>query len=119
MLSAHKAGEGPLLVAGSHDIHNSVVNDTIVRENCFLHVRGNLLGNLTSERGAKVIIEGAVAGKRVSGGGRHVVNHRAACVRSHGPREAEACGVLIVNLTAIASDWENLAKRTDAECAAV
>ena len=36
-----------------------------------------------------------------------------------GPAEAEACGVLIINLTAIASNWSNLAKRTGAECAAV
>ena len=34
-----------------------------------------------------------------------------------GPAEAEACGVLIINLTAIASNWSNLAKRI--ECAAV
>jgi alanine racemase len=119
MLSTQKAGEGPLLVAGSSDIHSSVVNDTIVRENCFLHVRGNLLGNLTIEPGAKVIIEGSVAGKIINGGGRLVVNHKAACVTTDGPAEAEACGVLIVNLTAIGSNWHNLAKRTEAECSAV
>ena len=53
MLSGHETGEGPFLVGGSSDIHSSVVNDTIVRENCFLHVRGNLLGNLTIEPGAR------------------------------------------------------------------
>src|SRR5215467_6568123 len=119
MLSAQKAGEEPLLVAGSFDIHSSVVNDTIVRENCFLHVRGNLLGNLTIERGAKVIVEGSVAGKIINGGGRLVVNHKPACVTTDGPAEAEACGVLLINLTAIASNWDNLAKRSEAECAAV
>ena len=111
MLSAQKAGEEPLLVAGSFDIHSSVVNDTIVRENCFLHVRGNLLGNLTIEPGAKVIVEGSVAGKIINGGGRLVVNHKAACVTTDGPAEAEACGVLTINVTAIASNWDNLAKR--------
>jgi hypothetical protein len=45
MLSAQKAEEGLLLVTGSSDINSSVVNDT----NHFLHVRGNLLGNLTIE----------------------------------------------------------------------
>jgi len=119
MLSAEKAEEEPLLVAGSFDIHSSVVNDTIVRENCFLHVRGNLLGNLTIEPGAKVIVEGSVAGKIINGGGRLVVNHKAACVTTDGPAEAEACGVLTINLTAIASNWDNLAKRSQGECAAV
>jgi len=119
MLSAQKAGEEPLLVAGSFDIHSSVVNDTIVRENCFLHVRGNLLGNLTIEPGAKVIVEGSVTGKIINGGGRLVVNHKVACVTTDGPAEAEACGVLMISLTAVASNWDNLAKRTQAECAAV
>jgi alanine racemase len=119
MLSAHKAGEEPLLVAGSSDIHSSIANDTIVRKNCFLHVRGNLLGNLTIEPGAKVIVDGTVAGKIINGGGGLVVNHKAACVTTDGPAEAEACGVLMINLTAIASNWDNLAKRTEAECAAV
>src|SRR5262249_4710336 len=114
-----KVGEEPLVVAGSFDIHSSVVNDTIVRENCFLHVRGNLLGNLTIEPGAKVIVEGSVAGKIVNGGGRLVVNHKAACVTTDGPAEAGACGVLMINLTAVASNWVTLAKRTQAECAAV
>ena len=119
MLSTQKAGEGPLLVAGSSDIHSSVVNDTIVRENCFLHVRGNLLGNLTIEPGAKVIVEGSVAGKIINGGGRLVVNHKAACVTTDGPAEAEACGVLMIDLMGISSNWNKLAKRAEAECAAV
>jgi hypothetical protein len=53
MLSGHEAGEGLFLVGGSSDIHSSVVNETIVRENCFLHIRGNLLDNLTIEPGAR------------------------------------------------------------------
>ena len=119
MFSEQKAEEGLLLVTGSSDINSSVVNDTIVQKNCLLHVRGNLLGNLTIEPGAKVIVEGSVAGKITNRGGRLVVNHKAACVMTDGPAEAEACGVLMINLTAIASNWGNLAKRTEAECAAV
>jgi hypothetical protein len=65
MLSAQKAEEGLLLVTGSSDINSSVVNDT----NRFLHVRGNLLGHLTIELGAKVIVEGSVAGKIINRGG--------------------------------------------------
>ena len=119
MFSEQKAEEGLLLVTGSSDIKSSVVNDTIVQKNCLLHVRGNLLGNLTIEPGAKVIVEGSVAGKITNRGGRLVVNHKAACAMTDGPAEAEACGVLMINLTAIASNWGNLAKRTEAECAAV
>jgi alanine racemase len=42
-----------------------------------------------------------------------------ACVTVDGPAEAEACGVLKINLTAIASNWEWLNKYTEAECASV
>jgi alanine racemase len=119
MLSGQKAEEGLLLITGSSDINSSVVNDTIVQKNCLLHVRGNLLGNLTIEPGAKVIVDGSVSGKIINRGGRLAVNHKAACVMTDGPAEAEACGVLLINLTAIASNWGNVAKRTEAECAAV
>jgi len=121
MLSAQKAEEGPLLVSASSDIHGSVLNDTIVQKNCFLHVRGNLLGSLTIEPGANVVVEGSVEGKIINRGGRLVVNNKglAACVTLDGPAEAEACGVLKINLTAIAFNWEALAKRTEAECAGV
>jgi hypothetical protein len=64
MLSAQKAEESLLLVTGSSDINSSVVNDT----NRFLHVRGNLLGHLIIELGAKVIVEGSVAGKIINRG---------------------------------------------------
>ena len=66
MLSTQEAEAG--LVTGSSDINSSVVNDTIVQKNCRLHVRGHLLGNLTIEPGAKVIIEGSVAGKIINRG---------------------------------------------------
>ncbi len=121
MLSAQKAEEGLLLISTSSDIHGSVVNDTIVQKNCTLHVRGNLLGSLTIESGAKVVVEGSVDGKIINKGGRLVVNNKglAACVTLDGPPEAEACGILKFNLTALAANWEMLGKRTEAECAAV
>jgi alanine racemase len=98
-----------------------VQSDTVVQRNCTLHVRGNLLGDLTIEPGAKVVVEGSVDGKIVNRGGRLVVNNKglAACVMLDGPPEAEACGVLKVNLTALAANYETLTKRTEAECASV
>ena len=109
------------MISSPSDIHGSVVNDTIVQKNCTLHVRGNLLGSLTIESGANVVVEGSVDGKIINKGGRLVVNNKglAAYVTLEGPPEAEACGILKFNLTALATNWEMLAKRTDAECAAV
>jgi len=121
MLSAQKAEEGPLLVSTSSDIHGSVLNDTVVQKNCTLHVRGNVLGSLTIEPGAKVVVEGSVDGKIVNRGGRLVVNNKglAACVTLEGPPETEACGILKINLTALAANYETLIKRAEAECAGV
>ena len=118
-LSTQKAVEG--LLASSSDINGSVLDDTVVQKNCSLHIRGNLLGNLTIESGAKVVVEGSVGGKIVNKGGRLVVNNKAhaACVTTDGPAEAEACGVLKIDLTAIVSNWEKLARYAAAECAAV
>jgi hypothetical protein len=100
----------PLLVSSSSDINGSVLNNTIVQENCSLHVRGNLLGSLTIEPGATVVVEGSVDGKIINRGGSLVVNNKglAACITFDGPAEAEACGILKINLTAIASkpQWE-------------
>lgn len=120
-LSAQKAVEGLLLVSSALDINGSILNDTIVQKNCSLHIRGDLQGSLTIEPGAQVTVEGSVDGKIVNKGGRLVVNNRAltACVILDGPPEAEAGGVLKINLTAIASNWDQLAKHTQAECAAV
>src|ERR1700719_3884488 len=117
MLSVPKAEEGLLLVSSASDIHGSVVNDTIVQKNCTLHVRGNVLGSLTIEPGAKVVVEGSVDGKIVNKGGRLVVNNKglAACVMLEGPPESEACGILKFSLTALAANWEMLAKRSEAE----
>jgi alanine racemase len=121
MLSAQEAVDGLFLVKNSSDIPGTVVNDTIVQRNCSLHVRGNIRGSLTIEQGAKVVVEGSVEGKIINKGGRLVVNNKglAGCVTVEGPPEAEAGGVLKINLTAIAFNWEALARRTDAECAAV
>jgi alanine racemase len=121
MLSVQKADVGPLLVSSRSDIHGSLLNDTVVERNCTLHVRGNVLGSLTIERGASVVVEGSVDGKIVNRGGTLVVNNKglAACVTLAGPPEAEASAILKINLTALAANWEALAKRTDAECAAV
>jgi alanine racemase len=118
-LSAQKAVEG--LLASSSDINGSVLDDTVVQKNCSLHIRGNLLGNLTIEPGAKVVVEGSVDGKIVNRGGTLVVNNKAhaACVTTDGPAEAEACGVLKIDLTAVVSNWEKLAKCAATECAAV
>jgi alanine racemase len=120
-LSGQEALEGFLFVAGSSDINGSVVDDTVVQKNCSLHIRGNLLANLTIEPGAKVVVEGSVDGKIINRGGRLVVNNKphAACVTTDGPTEAEACGVLKIDLTAVVSNWEKLAKCGTAECAAV
>src|SRR5262249_10257023 len=108
------------LLAGS-DIIGSVLDDTIVQENCSLHIRGNLLGNLTIESGAKVVVEGSVEGKIVNRGGRLVVNNKAhaSCVTTDGPAKEEACGILKIDLTAIVSNWEKMARRAATECAAV
>jgi alanine racemase len=121
MFAVQSAQSGPLLVSGPSDIHGSVVNDTIVERNCSLHVRGNLVGSLTIERGASVVVEGSIEGKIINRGGTLIVNNKglAACVTVDGPPEALACGVLSVNLTALAENWDILVKRADAECAAV
>ncbi len=121
MLSAQKIAEGPLRVDGSSYINGSVLNDAIVHANSYLHIRGNLKGNLTIERGAKVVVDGSVGGKVTNRGGSLVVHNRgiAEFLRVEGPPEAETGGVLKVNLTAIALNWDALAKRVEGECAAV
>jgi alanine racemase len=112
---------GPLLIGSSSEVHGSVLADTIVQRNCTLHVRGNLLGSLTIEPGASVVVDGSVDGRIINKGGRLQVHNKglAACVTVEGPPEAEAGGVLKINLTNLAANYERLAKRTEAECAAV
>jgi alanine racemase len=119
-LSEQKAAEGLCIVARSSDINGTVSADTVVQKNCSLHIRGNLLANLTIESGAKVVVEGSVEGKIVNKGGRLLVNNKAhaSCITTNGPAEAEARGILKIDLTAIVSNWEMLAKFCTVECAA-
>jgi alanine racemase len=115
------AEAAPLLITSSSEIHGSVRSDTIVQRNCTLHVRGNLLGSLTIEPGSSVIVDGSVDGRIINKGGRLLVHNKglAACVTVEGPPEAETGGILKFNLTNLAANYERLAKRTEAECAAV
>jgi hypothetical protein len=111
----------PILISSSSEVLGSVLSDTIVQRNCTLHVRGNLLGRLIIEPGASVVVDGSVDGRIINKGGRLQVHNKglAACVTVEGPPEAEAGGVLKINLTNLAANYEKLAKRTEAECAAV
>ena len=121
MVSTAKAANAPLLVTGHLDINGSVPNDAIVQGEGSLHVRGNIVGGLTIEKGANVVVEGHVDGKIINRGGRLVVNNNtlAGLVRVDGPPEDEAGGILRINLLAVALNWSALARRTQAECAAV
>jgi alanine racemase len=114
-------GLGPLLISSSSEVHGSVASDTIVQKNCTFHVRGNILGNLTIEPGASVVVEGSVDGRITNKGGRLLVHNKglAACVTLDGPAEAEACGILKINLTNLVENFARLGKGTEAECAAV
>jgi alanine racemase len=112
---------GLLVVNCATVISGSVPTDTIVQKHCSLHVRGNLSGNLTIEEGANVLVDGSVEGRIVNRGGRLVVHHKGLteCVIIDGPSADEADAVLKINLSAVAFNWATLAKRTDAECAAI
>jgi len=111
----------PLLISSSSEVHGSIASDTIVQRNCTLHVRGNLLGGLIIEPGANVVVDGSVDGRIVNKGGRLHVHNKglAAFVALAGPPEAEACGVLKINLSNLAANYECLTEQTGAECAAV
>jgi alanine racemase len=108
-------------VNGVKEIIGSVRRDTIVQRNSSLYVRGNLKGNLTIESGAEVVIDGSIDGKVTNKGGKLEVRNRgiAEFVMAEGPPEAEAAGVLKIDLSAIAFNWSALQKRTLAECSAV
>jgi alanine racemase len=112
---------GPLLVGGSSDICGSVLNDIVVEMNCALHVCGNVKGSLTIERGANVVVEGSVDGRVVNRGGRLSIHNRgiAKFANTGGPAKAEVDSVLKINLWAIATNWEALAKGSAVESAAV
>jgi len=111
----------PLVISSSTETNGSLFTDAVVEKNCSLHVRGSVSGSLTIELGADVLVDGSVHGKIVNRGGRLVVNHKGltTCIAREGPPESEAGAALKINLTAIGFNWGRLAKRTDAECAAV
>src|SRR5580704_7053901 len=117
----HVAVEGALVVNCATVVSGSLPTDTIVQKHCSLHVRGNLIGSLTIEEGANVLVDGSIAGKIVNRGGRLVVHHKGLTegVVMDGPSADEADAVLKINLTAVAFNWATLAKNTDADCAAV
>jgi len=117
----HVDVEGALVVNCATVVSGSVPTDTIVQKHCSLHVRGNLIGSLTIEEGANVLVDGSIEGKIVNRGGRLIVHHKGLteCVVMDGPSADEADAVLKINLTAIAFNWTTLAKKTDADCAAV
>jgi hypothetical protein len=98
------AEAAPLLISSSSEVHGSIASDTIVQRNCTLHVRGNLLGSLTIEPGASVIVDGSVDGRITNKGGRLLVHNKgiAACVTLEGPPDAEAGGILKINLANLA-----------------
>src|SRR5579862_356041 len=111
----------PLVISCSTETDGSLFTDAVVQKNCSLHVRGSVCGSLTIESGADVVVDGSVSGKITNRGGRLVVNHKrlTACVARDGPPESEVGATLTINLTALAYNWERLAKSTNAECAAV
>jgi alanine racemase len=117
----HGDVEGALVVNCATVVSGSVPTDTIVQKHCSLHVRGNLIGSLTIEEGANVLVDGAIEGKIVNRGGRLVVHHKGLteCVVMDGPSAEEADATLKINLTALAFNFATLAKTTDADCAAV
>lgn len=113
---------GPIFISVSSEIHGTLFEDAVVQKNCFLHIRGNVRGSLTISEGARVVVEGSVDGKVINKGGSLTVNNHGAVVdyvSLSGPPEAEAGGVLKINLSAIPLNWAALAKQTVAECSAV
>ena len=117
----HADVERALVVNCATVVSGSVPTDTIVQKHCSLHIRGNLIGSLTIEEGANVLVDGSVEGKIVNRGGRLVVHHKGLTegIFMLGPAADEADAVLKINLSAVAFNWATLAKNTDADCAAV
>lgn len=122
MLSDQKDQEGRILISRSSEINGSLLDDTIVERNCFLHIRGNVKGSLTISEGARVVVEGSIDGKITNKGGNLTVHNNGTITEfltTDGPPEKEASAVLKVNLSAISLNWVALAKHTLSECAAV
>lgn len=122
MFSDQKNVEGRILISRSSEINGSLLEDTIVERNCFLHIRGNVKGSLTISEGARVVVEGSIDGKVFNKGGNLTVHNNGTITEfltTDGPPENESGAVLKVNLSAIALNWVALAKHTLSECAAV
>ena len=87
-----QVANAPLLVSSHLDVTGTVLNDTVVQKQGSLHVHGNLIGSLTIEMGASVIVEGYVDGKIINRGGRLVVNNNVLVdlTKIGGPPEALA-----------------------------
>src|SRR5215203_3260042 len=95
MILTKKHGTKPLLVNGRLELNESVFEDTTVQRDSFLHVRGNLTGDLTIEPGSHVVIEGWVEGKVINRGGRLVINNSGLVdlIAADGPPLVEASGI--------------------------
>jgi alanine racemase len=113
--------EGAVVVNRATVVSGSIPKDTVVKKNCSLHVRGSLIGSLTIEEGANVLIDGSIEGKIVNRGGRLVVQHKGLTesVVMDGPSADEADAVMKINLSALAFNFATLARNTGADCAAV
>lgn len=120
--SPQKDGEGYIFITRNEEINGSLLQDTVVERNCFLHIRGNVKGSLTISEGARVVVEGSIDGKVMNKGGNLTVHNNGTITEfltTDGPPEKEASAVLKVNLSAISLNWAAMAKHTLSECAAV
>src|ERR1700722_9912000 len=106
--------EGAVVVNRATVVSGSIPKDTVVKKNCSLHVRGSLIGSLTIEEGANVLIDGSIEGKIVNRGGRLVVQHKGLTesVVMDGPSADEADAVMKINLSALAFNFATLARNT-------
>ena len=117
-----KDGGGCTVITRNSEINGSLLQDTVVERNCFLHIRGNVKGSLTICEGARVVVEGSIDGKVMNKGGNLTVHNNGTITEfltTDGPPEKESSVVLKVNLSAISLNWVAMAKHTLSECAAV
>ena len=66
---------GPLVVEHDLDVQGTITGDTLVCSARRLYVRGAILGNLTLEPGASVVVYGTVSGRVRKNGGTLVITH--------------------------------------------
>ncbi len=120
--SQQKGDDGRIVISRNSEINGSLLQDTVVQRNCFLHIRGNVKGSLTISEGARVVVEGSIDGKVTNKGGNLTVHNNGTITEfltTDGPPEKESSAVLKVNLSAISLNWVAMAKHTLSECAAV